>query len=317
VIVVGASLRVGGKAEAVTRTGCSPYFRSQDRSFAPLPAFAAWNRLVITKGICAMKTLLPPWHLLSPACIGWLMCVALSGCGSRLLKEPRPADTVELGWTANAPEGLKVVLDQVIVPNGGGSWVRNAGWDEYVVTLKSTSLQPLSIEGFELYGSKLLDPVQSTTSRQQLEKQTSAIQRTLKGAGIIVGTTIVTTGAAAAAAGTGGWIISAAAGAAIVTFPIAVIGSTTYVIVRHHRNKKDRELIDSELMGRGFGVAEQIAPGTTIRKSAFFPVTPAPNRLIVHHTAAGESNELSLDLPALADLHLVQVKPAGPLNANH
>jgi hypothetical protein len=277
---------------------------------ASLPAFAARHRLVVTKGICAMKTLLPPWHLLSLACIGWLMCFALSGCGSRLLKEPLPADTVELGWTANAPEGLTVVLDQVIVPNGGGSWVRNASWDEYVVTLRSTQLQPLSIERFELYGSELPAPVQSTTSRPQLEKQTSATQRALKAAGIIGGTTIVTTGAAAAAAGSGGWIVSAAAGAAIVAFPIAVVGSTTYVIVRHHRNKKDRELIDSELMGRGFEVPEQIAPGTTIRKSAFFPVTPAPNRLIVHYTAAGEPHDLSLDLPALAELHLEQVKPA-------
>ncbi len=245
------------------------------------------------------------------------MCVALSGCASRLLKEPLPAETVELGWTANAPEGLTIVLDQVIVPNGGGSWVRNASWDEYVVTLRNTPLQPLSIEGFELYGDKLPAAVQSTTSRQQLEKQTSAIQRTLKGAGIIGGTTIVATGMGAAAAGTGGGLVSAAAVGAIVAFPIAVIGATTYVIVRHHRNKEDRQLIESELTERGFGVAEQIAPGTTIRKSAFFPVTPAPNRLIVHYTAAGESHDLSLDLPALADLHLMQMKAAGPLNANH
>jgi hypothetical protein len=265
-----------------------------------------------------MKTLLPPWHLLSPACIGWLMCVALSGCASRLLKEPLPPESVELGWTANAPEGLTVVLDQVIVPNGGGSWVRNASWDEYVVTLKNAPLQVLSIEGFELYSGKLSAPVHSTTSRQQLEKQTSATQRSLKAAGIIVGTTVVTTGAAAATAGSGGWIISAAAGAAIVAFPIAVIGSTTYVIARHHRNQKDRELIESELMGRGFGGAEPIAPGTTIQKSAFFPVTPAPNRLIVHYTAAGESRDLSLDLPALANLHLEQVKSAaGPRNASN
>ena len=63
-------------------------------------------------------------------------------------------------------------------------------------------------------------------------------------------------------------------------------------------------LIDRNLLERGLGVPVQIAPGTQLRKSVFFPITPAPTRLVVHYAVSGESRELSLPLPALTGLHL-------------
>jgi hypothetical protein len=60
--------------------------------------------------------------------LGGLLCACAS---SRLLKNPLPATAADLGWTVSAPEGLTIEVDQLIVRNSGGSWVRDANWDEY------------------------------------------------------------------------------------------------------------------------------------------------------------------------------------------
>jgi hypothetical protein len=105
--------------------------------------------------------------------------------------------------------------------------------------------RPVEIEGFDLYSAKLVAPVHSSTSREQLEVQTSNTLRALKDVGVIGGTSVLSAGAAAAAAGTGGGIVSAAAVAAIVVFPVALIGGTSYVVSRHHRAKEDKVLIET------------------------------------------------------------------------
>ena len=265
----------------------------------------------ITQGVRVMTTRFPRWQLLCLAGGTWVVCGLLSACASsRLLKEPLPVKTSDLGWAATVPGELTLEADQVIVANGGGSWVRDASWDEYVLTLRNDAQHPVEIEGFDLYSAKLAAPVHSSTSREQLEVQTSSTLRALKDVGVIGGTSVLSAGVAAAAAGTGGGIVSAAAVAAIVVFPVALIGGTSYVVSRHHRAKEDKVLIEHNLTERGFGVMAQIAPGMQLRKSAFFPITPAPTCLIVHYTMAGESRELSLGLPALAGLHLKAPRPA-------
>jgi hypothetical protein len=48
----------------------------------------------------------------------------------------------------------------------------------------------------------------------------------------------------------------------------------------------------------------QVAPQTELTKSAFFPITPAPSRLVVNFSSGGEARAISLELPDLAGLHL-------------
>lgn len=268
-----------------------------------------------------MTTQFPRWRLLCLVGGTWLVCGFLSACASsRLLKEPLPVKTPDLGWALTVPGELTLEADQVIVANGAGSWVRDASWDEYVLTLKNDSQQPVEIESFDLYSAKLPAPVHNSTSREQLEAQTSSTLRALKDVGIIGGTSLLSAGAAAALAGGGGaaastgfgvgGIVSAGTVAAIVVLPVALIGGTSYVVSRHHRAKEDKVLIEHNLVDRGFSVLAQIAPGMQLRKSAFFAITPAPTRLIVHYTMKGESRELPLDLPDLAGLHLKAPRPA-------
>jgi hypothetical protein len=112
------------------------------------------------------------------------------------------------------------------------------------------------------------------------------------------------------AIGTGGGLLSASSGAAavaaagIVAIPVGLIGGTVYIINRHRQDKKDKLLIDQQLNERGYSVPLEILAQTEMTKSAFFPITPAPTRLLMNYSIRGEVRAISLDLPELAGLHL-------------
>src|SRR5277367_4008227 len=113
-----------------------------------------------------MKIKLKQW---SPTLIGGLLILsgALHGCASsRVLKNPRPPAVPDLGWTATTPDGLKLEVHELIFRNGGGSWVKNANWDEYALTITNESQSPLAIQSIYLYSDKLPAPEESSTSRE-------------------------------------------------------------------------------------------------------------------------------------------------------
>jgi hypothetical protein len=250
------------------------------------------------------------------ACL--VLCPLWGGCvKSRVLPEPLPTPVADLGWSAAGPEGLTVELGQVIVRNSGGSWVRDANWDEYVLTVRNDSAVPLEIERFSLYSDKLPVAEDSSTSREQLEARSSATLRGLKDVGIVAGAGVASAGFVVAVVGTGGTMVAGATAAAaaagvLVLMPVALVGSTVYVVKRRHRDRDDKLLIEHGLIARGYSVPVVINPGVPYRQSAFFPITPAPTRLVLEYTAAGETRELALELPALAGLHLKTLKAPSP-----
>lgn len=246
--------------------------------------------------------------------------LVLAGCASsRLIKNPAPATPADVGWVAAAPGGLTVEVHQLIVRNGGGSWVHDANWDEYVLTIRNDSEETCELLDINLYSDRIPAAVESSISREQLDARSNSTLRALKDVGIVGGAGIVAPSALiVSAVGTSGGIASAAtAGAAavaigVVAVPVGLIGGTTYVISRHRRDKRDAALIERTLRERGFAIPLQIPPGTQLQKSAFFPVTPAPSRLVVTEAIGGNAGELAVDLPALERLHL---KPLPALSA--
>jgi hypothetical protein len=248
-----------------------------------------------------------------------VLCLGLGGCAvkSRVLKEPLPSPVTDLKWTAGATEGFTFELDQVIVRNSGGSWVRDANWDEYVLALRNNSAVPVVIEHFNLYSDKLPAPEENSTSREQLEARSSATLRGLKDAGIVAGAGVASAGVVVAIVGTGGTMVAGATAAAAVAgvfvlMPVALIGSTVYIVKRHHRDRDDKVLIEHEFVERGYSVPVELQPGMLLKKSAFFPITPAPTRLVLEYTAGGESRHLALALPGLAGLHLKALPASTP-----
>lgn len=271
-----------------------------------------------------MRTSLNPWRpTLSGALLMLSSGLVLGGCASsRLIKNPSPPTEADVGWSASAPEGLTVEVHQLIFRNSSGSWVRDAQWDEYVLTIKNDSQDTFELQSINLYSAKLASPVESSTSREQLDAQSNSNLRTLKDVGIVAGVGIVAPSAMIVGAlGTGGGILSAStAGAAaatvgVIAIPVGLIGGTAYVISRHRRDREDRVLVQRILEERGFSVPLQIPPGEQVQKSAFFPVTPAPTRLVVNEMTGGKASEISVDLPALTRLHLKPLRSASASNS--
>jgi hypothetical protein len=236
----------------------------------------------------------------------------LGGCASsRLLENPKPPTVADVGWAATAPEGLTVEVHELIFRNNGGTWVRDANWDEYVLTITNGSADAIEIQEIDLYSDRLPAPEVSSTSREQLDTRSNRTLRAMKDAGIVAGVGIVGPSALIVAGiGTSGGILSASsAGAAaatigVVAIPVGLIGGTSYVISRHRQDKKDRALLDRRLTERGYGVPLQIAAQTQMTKSAFFPITPSPSRLVFNYSIGGAVRQVALELPDLAGLHL-------------
>jgi hypothetical protein len=248
-----------------------------------------------------------------PAILGALVSLtALDGCASsRLIKNPPPPTATDVGWSVTGPGGITLDVHQLIFRNSGGSWVKNANWDEYVLTVENDSQDALEIQSIDLYSDKLPAPVESSTSREQLDARSHSNLRALKDVGIVAGVGIVAPSAMIVGAiGTSGGILSASGGAmaaaavGVVAIPVGLIGGTVYIINRHRRDTKDKVLIDRQLNERGYAVPLQILAQTQVTKSAFFPITPAPTRLVLNYSTHGEVRQISLDLPELAGLHL-------------
>jgi hypothetical protein len=264
------------------------------------------------------------WRL--PAFVGGLLLLsgALDGCASsRVLKNPLPPAVPDVGWTSTTPEGLTLEVHELIFRNAGGSWVKNANWDEYVLAITNESQSPLEIQSIYLYSDKLPAPEVSSTSREQLDARSNKALRAMKDVGIVAGVGIVGPSALIVAGiGTSGGVMSASgAGAAaatvgIIAIPVGLIGGTVYVVSRHRRDKKDKVLVQHIIEQRGFVIPLQIAAQDQATKSAFFPITPAPTRLVVIYSIQGEVHEISLELPGLAGLHLKgSPAPSAPVSA--
>ena len=248
---------------------------------------------------------------------GLLVYALLGGCASsRVLKTPLPSPAPDLAWTANSPDGLSVEVDRLIVRGGAGSWVRKANWDEYVVTIKNASANPVEIQRIRLYSSELPAPEDSSVSREQLDARTSATMRAFKDAGIVAGVGVVAPAAMIiGSVGMSGGILSASAGAAavaaagVVLIPIGLIAGTGYVVSRHRRDNEDQALIDRHLAENGYTIPVVVPPDTQLRQSAFFPITPSPTQLGVSFLASGGAREVLVGLPGLEGLHLKAPRP--------
>jgi len=256
-----------------------------------------------------MNIHLTPWR--RHALVGGLLMLGgllLAGCASsRLLKNPPPVRAADVGWAASTPEGLTVEVRQLIFRNSDGSWVRDANWDEYVLLIKNDSQDIFKIQGINLYSDKLPAPVECSTSREQLDTRSNSTLRALKDVGIVAGVGIVAPSALIVGAiGTSGGIMSASSGAAalavvgVVAIPVGLIGGTAC----RHRDTEDKAPIDRRLSERGYAVPLRIDSQTQVTKSAFFPITPAPTRLVLSYSTFGDVREISLELPGLAGLHL-------------
>jgi len=112
-----------------------------------------------------------------------LLCLIASGCAtkSRYIKHPT-APPPDAGVKAKK-SGIEVILHYVITPNGQGSWVKDAPWVEYVVTIKNYSNKSVSVTNYSLIDVRGVH-IPSGADTDKLETESQYLVKIYKDMGI-------------------------------------------------------------------------------------------------------------------------------------
>jgi hypothetical protein len=234
----------------------------------------------------------------------------LSGCVStRYLEARKGTPPPEIINVPFQPSLLEASLNAVVTYNGPGSWKRDAFWDEYVVTVRNTGDQPITVTRGDL--ADFAGAVQHAGDNPwALEKESKTLEEKYRGAGVAFvryttpGLIIVGTGAAVVAANAFTAAGAVAATATLVVLPVYYIG----VVTINHYNKA---AMDKEFERRRIVLPLTLAPGKTWTGSLFFPMVPSPRSLSVKWSSGAKDGESVLPLDFLHSLHIKPSPPPG------
>ena len=211
----------------------------------------------------------------------FLLGCFFAGCagGGRYIKEPSAAP--EIGIFA-ASDDLHVTLNCLIYANGPGSWLKDAPWHEYVLSIKTPKDKILTI-----YKFALVDPTgverMSGAHPVQLQKESETLLKIYQKEGI---STAVMAGSVATA----------------VLANIPLLGAATHLVlggVGHsgrYADVKEGEAIQTEFKRRQLPFPLSLSEKADVRGSVFFPVIPNPKALVIEYRAgkAMESKTLKI-----------------------
>jgi hypothetical protein len=245
-----------------------------------------------------------------------------------------PADVPPNLSIEASDERLDAVVDHWIVPEGPGTWVRDAKWDEVVLTLANKTASPIAVTAV-----LLVDPrgeaIASGDDPPEIESRTDRLigeyedvgfsvaivaapvavygaaalaTSAAVGAGLATGT--AATGLAAGAVATGGVGVvgvgvgagSAAVVGAPILVPAAIVAAPVYYFWRKFKKEDDLERITSELRYRQ--LSYELGPRNQVHGSQFFPIVPNPRALAIEYTVGEKSHTLEIPLSELDGLHV-------------
>jgi len=221
-----------------------------------------------------------------------LMVIFFSACASnsRYISKPTvPPPDLSI---SSRDDNLGLNLNYVIVPDGPGSWVKGARWDEYVLTVRNISNKPVTVESI-----RLIDPrglyIESNINPWQLEKASEALAEQYKDMGISTTIAVAAQAAGYAAAAAGAWAV----------VPVTGLAMPAYLFGKEHSQVKDREEIEREFTRRQLSTFT-LSGNATIQGSALFPIIPNPKALVVDYRIGNKMRTLEVSLEKLQGLHI-------------
>jgi hypothetical protein len=198
-----------------------------------------------------------------------------------------------------ADNRLAVGVDHWILPNGPGAWLKDAKWDEVMVSLTNKTAEAVSIEAVRLidmrgvYIAGGVDPAELESRSERLVDEYSDLGVSVA----IWAAPAAVTGAAIAA----GSLAAAATAAALA--PVAVIAAPAYYFWRKHAKAEDLDRIQEEFRRRQLSYLV-LAGGGRAQGSQFFPIVPNPRSLVVDYRHRGQTYSLEIALERLRGLHV-------------
>jgi len=222
----------------------------------------------------------------------FLLAQLLAACApdSRLLKPDAAGEALPLAIRAEAADGFTVTLRHRIGRDGPGSWVREAGWDEYVLAFDNRGAEPVTVREIGITND-VLPEAKHSTQRENLESESVKSLEAMKTAGLasVVGVATVSTALTGAFLAAGWTVVTPAA-------PIALLAGGVMAYRGMSRRSQDAAIIDHQLERRGLRLPAAIGARTEVGGSAFFPITPAATRMRVLYTSGGSEREIYLEL---------------------
>jgi hypothetical protein len=210
---------------------------------------------------------------------------------------PGPMETL-----AEGGQEVRVILRQLIVPRGPGSWKSQADWDEYVLELHSSALEVRQVIAARLIAAdgREIEPGRTWKAVENAARvQTS---------GARVGEAVAAggRGVIAGAAGGGGLVLShavmshelalAARLFPVVLVPLAVAAVTTAP------DAMAAGKLDREFARRNLFLPARVPPGAGSSRSLFFPPTPGAAALLLTLRGPEGMETVTLDLTAVKDV---------------
>ena len=229
--------------------------------------------------------------------------LAMSGCvATKYQAAPKGVPPPTLLSVASSAPPIDVGLRSVIVYGGPGSWKKQALWDEYVVTIRNKSENPLTVSDATLSDS-------SGTSRSPgvdpwaLEKESQTLEQRYRRDGVAFARNstprALLFGASAVGAAAGGTAESAAAAASSVS----VIALPVYYVVVWKKNRSNKAAISTEFARRRLNFPLTVEAGEIRTGSIFFPMVVNPRSLSLSWTSGPNSGGIDISLQSLAWMH--------------
>jgi hypothetical protein len=242
-----------------------------------------------------------------------------TGCTSSKYKNVSAKNPPPAPVPINAPLGddpVTATLNTVIVYKGPGSWKKEAFWDEYALTLRNASSEPVTIDRATLldYAGTGHD---AGSHPWKLEARSKSLERKYADAGIAfvryAGPVAVLGAVGVGAAYTAAASFALGGGAAVTTTATAAAATSTvlipvYLVTVISINTSRRHAIEREFNHRRLALPLVLLPGEERSGSLFFPMTPSPQALTLGWRKPAGSGTMRAPLAMLSALHL---NPAG------
>lgn len=177
-------------------------------------------------------------------------------------------------------EDLEIRLHYVIAPDGPGSWLRGAKWNEFVVSIKNLSPNDVTIERINLIDSRGVYVESKYPSLLELETASENIAKEYALGGQMTA-------------------LGVASSVAAVFAPIPLPGLTGLLMSGHmysaqYAGAKDREAIDAEFKKRQLSAPLELSGGALLRGSVFFPLVPDPRAVVLTYSSPKGEAKLRL-----------------------
>lgn len=211
------------------------------------------------------------------------LAVGVSGCfaNTRYIVNPT-APPQDFSLAAGSGD-IEAKVHYVIVPDGPGSWVQGAKWNEWVLSIRNVGQSDVRIGQISLIDLQGAYVGSQYASVHQLQSESDRWANIYKD-NVVSGAITSAIMAPAASA-------VMAAGSAVAGMPFILLAQIAGGGANPYLEAKDRESIQAEFEKRRLSAFLQLSGGGSVKGSVFFPLIPEPQALVVMFISPGNWKE--------------------------